>query len=218
MIEDHIDDGDLVVVERRETASDGDIVVAILEDEEATLKRLPRIQRRPAATRERDGAVVQDRAAARCRPRRHQVSLMGGRIGRSARSRASGRHAVGTLCEPLLGSGWAGPPGGCRTRTDLVLNLPDASSGAPRRPPRRRQARVVPLQAESLLSAVRCSTAVRKTAQGPLRGRRRVVGVRAATGNAPSCDGTHASPATRRGGVGLGYSLSAPSHAARDGS
>jgi repressor LexA len=39
MIEDHIDDGDLVVVERRETANDGDIVVAILEDEEATLKR-----------------------------------------------------------------------------------------------------------------------------------------------------------------------------------
>ncbi len=42
MIEDHIDDGDLVVVERRETASDGDIVVAVLEDEEATLKRFYR--------------------------------------------------------------------------------------------------------------------------------------------------------------------------------
>jgi repressor LexA len=39
MVEDHIDDGDLVVVERQETASDGDIVVAILDDEEATLKR-----------------------------------------------------------------------------------------------------------------------------------------------------------------------------------
>lgn len=39
MIEDHIDDGDLVVVERCETARDGDIVVAILADEEATLKR-----------------------------------------------------------------------------------------------------------------------------------------------------------------------------------
>ncbi len=39
MIEDHIDDGDLVVVEKRETANDGDIVVAILDDEEATLKR-----------------------------------------------------------------------------------------------------------------------------------------------------------------------------------
>jgi repressor LexA len=39
MIEDHIDDGDLVVVEKRETANDGEIVVAILDDEEATLKR-----------------------------------------------------------------------------------------------------------------------------------------------------------------------------------
>ncbi|MFO1076499.1 MAG: transcriptional repressor LexA [Planctomycetota bacterium] len=42
MINDHIDDGDLVVVERRETANDGDIVVAILEEEEATLKRFYR--------------------------------------------------------------------------------------------------------------------------------------------------------------------------------
>ncbi|GDY01841.1 LexA repressor [Planctomycetota bacterium] len=42
MIDDHIDDGDLVVVERRETANDGDIVIAILEDEEATLKRFYR--------------------------------------------------------------------------------------------------------------------------------------------------------------------------------
>lgn len=42
MIEDHIDDGDLVVVEKRETANDGDIVVAILDDEEATLKRFYR--------------------------------------------------------------------------------------------------------------------------------------------------------------------------------
>ena len=42
MIDDHIDDGDLVVVEKRETANDGDIVVAILDDEEATLKRFYR--------------------------------------------------------------------------------------------------------------------------------------------------------------------------------
>jgi repressor LexA len=42
MIDDHIADGDLVVVERRETAHDGDIVVAILEDEVATLKRFYR--------------------------------------------------------------------------------------------------------------------------------------------------------------------------------
>ncbi|MCA8973247.1 MAG: transcriptional repressor LexA [Planctomycetes bacterium] len=48
MIEDHIDDGDLVVIERREHANDGDIVVAILEGEEATLKRF---------YRERDGVI-----------------------------------------------------------------------------------------------------------------------------------------------------------------
>jgi repressor LexA len=42
MIDDHIDDGDLVVVEKRETARDGEIVVAILDDEEATLKRFYR--------------------------------------------------------------------------------------------------------------------------------------------------------------------------------
>jgi repressor LexA len=42
MIEDHIADGDLVLVERRSDARDGDTVVAILEGEgteEATLKR-----------------------------------------------------------------------------------------------------------------------------------------------------------------------------------
>ncbi|MCA8940929.1 MAG: transcriptional repressor LexA [Planctomycetes bacterium] len=39
MIEDHIDDGDLVVVRRSDTARNGDVVVAICEDEEATLKR-----------------------------------------------------------------------------------------------------------------------------------------------------------------------------------
>ena len=42
MVEDHIEDGDLVVVERRQTANNGDIVVAILENEEATLKRFYR--------------------------------------------------------------------------------------------------------------------------------------------------------------------------------
>ena len=42
MIEDAICDGDLVVVERRENASDGETVVAVLPDEEATLKRLYR--------------------------------------------------------------------------------------------------------------------------------------------------------------------------------
>ena len=42
MIEDGIRDGDLVLVERRETAVDGETVVAILPGEEATLKRFYR--------------------------------------------------------------------------------------------------------------------------------------------------------------------------------
>jgi repressor LexA len=41
MIEDHVMDGDLVLVERRETARDGEMVVAVVE-EEVTLKRLYR--------------------------------------------------------------------------------------------------------------------------------------------------------------------------------
>ena len=39
MIEDHIQDGDWVLVQRDKQPTDGDTVVAILENEEATLKR-----------------------------------------------------------------------------------------------------------------------------------------------------------------------------------
>ena len=42
MVDDGIRDGDLVIVERRSVADDGEVVVAILEDEQATLKRLYR--------------------------------------------------------------------------------------------------------------------------------------------------------------------------------
>ena len=42
MIEDHIEDGDYVVVQEQTTARDGDIVVALLEDSTATLKRFYR--------------------------------------------------------------------------------------------------------------------------------------------------------------------------------
>jgi len=42
MIEAGILDGDIVVIERRDTADNGDIVVALIEDSEATLKRLRR--------------------------------------------------------------------------------------------------------------------------------------------------------------------------------
>ncbi len=40
MIEDHIMNGDYVMVERREQAEDGQIVVALVDGVEATLKRL----------------------------------------------------------------------------------------------------------------------------------------------------------------------------------
>lgn len=39
MVDDHIADGDIVVVERRQTAENGDIVVALLHGEQVTLKR-----------------------------------------------------------------------------------------------------------------------------------------------------------------------------------
>ncbi len=42
MVEDHICDGDYVICQQRNTARDGEIVVALLPDGEATLKRLYR--------------------------------------------------------------------------------------------------------------------------------------------------------------------------------
>ncbi len=42
MVEDNICDGDFVVVEKRDTAADGETVVALLDDGEATLKRIYR--------------------------------------------------------------------------------------------------------------------------------------------------------------------------------
>jgi repressor LexA len=42
MIEDLINDGDLVVVKPQPTAQNGDIVVAILDESQATLKRFYR--------------------------------------------------------------------------------------------------------------------------------------------------------------------------------
>ena len=42
MIEDHIQDGDYVIVERRNEAKNGETVVALLDDENATLKRFYR--------------------------------------------------------------------------------------------------------------------------------------------------------------------------------
>ncbi len=52
MIEDHINDGDFVILEQTETANDGDIVVALLDNGMATLKRFfkeaTRIRLQPA--------------------------------------------------------------------------------------------------------------------------------------------------------------------------
>lgn len=42
MIEDHIDDGDLIVVRKQSTCRDGDTVVAMVDGETATLKRFYR--------------------------------------------------------------------------------------------------------------------------------------------------------------------------------
>lgn len=42
MIDEHIEDGDYVIVERRETASDGQRVIALVDGEDATLKSLYR--------------------------------------------------------------------------------------------------------------------------------------------------------------------------------
>ena len=42
MIEDHIDDGDLVIIRKQQTARDGQIVVALVEGSETTLKRFYR--------------------------------------------------------------------------------------------------------------------------------------------------------------------------------
>ncbi len=42
MIEDHIMDGDYVIVERRDLAEEGEMVIALIRNSEATLKRLRR--------------------------------------------------------------------------------------------------------------------------------------------------------------------------------
>lgn len=44
MIEDHICDGDIVVIRKQNSADDGDIVVALLQDNIATLKRFRRLK------------------------------------------------------------------------------------------------------------------------------------------------------------------------------
>lgn len=59
MIEEQIRSGDYIVVERRETAEDGQVVVALVDGQEATLKRFHR---------ERDGRVRLEPANATMEP------------------------------------------------------------------------------------------------------------------------------------------------------
>jgi len=65
MIEDGILDGDMVVVEQRETADNGEIVVALIDGLEATLKRLQK---------NRDGSVTLRPANSRMAPMRYPAA------------------------------------------------------------------------------------------------------------------------------------------------
>ena len=65
MIEDGILDGDMVVVEKRETAENGEIVVALIDGVEATLKRLQK---------NRDGTVTLRPANAALPPMRYNAA------------------------------------------------------------------------------------------------------------------------------------------------
>ena len=73
MIDDGIRDGDMVLVERRSNARDGEMVVAILPGEEATLKRL---YRHPAGYRlQPANATMHASASARSPWRRSQMLM-----------------------------------------------------------------------------------------------------------------------------------------------
>jgi repressor LexA len=65
MIEDGILDGDMVVVEKRDTADNGEIVVALIDGVEATLKRLQK---------NRDGSVTLRPANAALAPMRYNAA------------------------------------------------------------------------------------------------------------------------------------------------
>jgi repressor LexA len=65
MIEDGILDGDMVIVEKRETAENGEIVVALIDGIEATLKRLQK---------NRDGSVTLRPANSQMPPMRYPAA------------------------------------------------------------------------------------------------------------------------------------------------
>ena len=66
MIDEQIRDGDFVIVENRRTARDGEMVIALLDGENATLKKLYRegggkVRLQPANARLKPMLVDQDR-------------------------------------------------------------------------------------------------------------------------------------------------------------
>jgi repressor LexA len=79
MVEEGILDGDMVVVERCEQATDGDIVVALIDREEATLKRLQKNS---------DGSITLHPANAAMKPMRYsaeRVTIQGRLVGQMRR-------------------------------------------------------------------------------------------------------------------------------------
>lgn len=85
MIEAGILDGDMVIVESRERANDGDVVVALIDNDEATLKR---IQHHP------DGSITLHPANAALTPLRlsgERVRIQGVVVGQFRSYRISGR-------------------------------------------------------------------------------------------------------------------------------
>ena len=101
MIDDHICDGDMILLERVAQARDGDIVVALVAGSEATLKRFYReagdmVRLQPAnATHQTDFGSCEgcaDSGAAAGRPEKVQVSgelLRDGASSCSARSQSA---------------------------------------------------------------------------------------------------------------------------------
>lgn len=75
MVDEHIEDGDYLIVERRDTARDGERVVALIDGESATFKTL---------YRERDGTIRLQPANERLAPQRYEaerVQVQGVAIG-----------------------------------------------------------------------------------------------------------------------------------------
>lgn len=73
MIEDHICDGDIVIIRKQDTADNGKTVVALLEDNTATLKRIRRL---------RDGSTMLIPANSKMKPiKANNVKVQGELIG-----------------------------------------------------------------------------------------------------------------------------------------